>query len=166
MREVIPEAVSLQKDTLQNLMCIASVIHGIITLPFSSPVADVSLNYTDASDNNTPYGILRCFVTPNEVKKDVRFIGIDISTNTLTMANENDLPQDELYYDDIENIYKVVLEGTRVDDFHILDKSSIYTLTSSAVQEIDRIQQEHATHISQHATHIADLGRRLALLKA
>ena len=159
VREVIPEAVSLQKDTLQNLMCIAGVSNGIITLPFSSPVADVSLNYTDASNNNTPYGILRCFVTPNEIKKDIRFISIDITTNTLTMANENDLTQDELYFDDIENTYKVVLEGTRVDDFHILDKSSIYTLTSSAVQEIDRIQQEHALTI-------ADLERRLALLEA
>ena len=105
-----------------------------------------------------PYGIVRCLVTPKEVQKDIRFISIDITTNTLTMENENDLPQDELYFDEAQNTYNVVLEGTRVDDFHTLDKNSIYTLTTSAVQEIDRIQQEHASTI-------ADLERRLALLE-
>ena len=159
VREVIPEAVSLQKETLPNLMCIADVRNGILTLPLSSPVADLSLNYNDASNNNMPYGIVRCLVTPKEVKKDIRFIGIDITTNTLTMENENDLPQDELYFDEAQNTYNVVLEGTLVDDFHTLDKNSIYTLTTSAVQEIDRIQQEQATKI-------ADLERRLALLEA
>ena len=49
--------------------------------------------------------------------------------------------------------------GTFVNDFHTLDKSSIYTLTTSAVQDIDRIQQDHASTI-------ADLERRLALLEA
>jgi hypothetical protein len=159
VREILPEAVSLQKETLPNLMCVATVSNAIITLPLSSPVADLSLNYTDASNNNMPYGIVRCLVTPKEVQKDIRFISIDITTNTLTMENENDLPQDELYFDEIENTYNVVLEGTRVDDFHTLDKTSIYTLTTSAVQEIDRIQQEHASTI-------ADLERRLALLEA
>ena len=76
-----------------------------------------------------------------------------------SLENENDLPQDELYYDEAQNTYNVVLEGTRVDDFHTLDKNSIYTLTTSAVQEIDRIQQEQASTI-------ADLERRLALLEA
>ena len=159
VREILPEAVSLQKETLRNLMCVATVSNGILTLPSSSPVADLSLNYTDASNNNMPYGVVRCLVTPKEIKKDIRFIGIDITTNTLTMENENDLPQDELYYDEAQNTYNVVLEGTRVDDFHTLDKNSIYTLTTSAVQEIDRIQQKHATII-------ADLERRLALLEA
>ena len=52
-----------------------------------------------------------------------------------------------------------MLEGTRVNDFHTLDKTSIYTLAASALQEVDRIQQSQTSKL-------ADLERRLALLES
>ena len=87
------------------------------------------------------------------------FIGIDASTNSIVIHSDDVFETDELYFDETTNTYKIVLEGTRVNDFHTLDKTSIYTLAASALQEIDRIQQIQTSKI-------ADLERRLALLES
>jgi hypothetical protein len=42
----------------------------------------------------------------------------------------------------------VFIYGKEVDDFHTLDKQKIFALHHSAIQEIDRIQQQHIIDIS------------------
>ena len=85
-------------------MCIADVSGAILKLPDTSPVTELSLNYTDASNNNVPFGVLRCLVTPKEEKKNVRFIGIDASTNSIVIHSDDVFETDELYFDETTNI--------------------------------------------------------------
>ena len=48
------------------------------------------------------------------------------------------------------------MHGQRVDDFVFLKKESIWTVATSALQEVDRIQQ-------QHGAQLADLEAAVAL---
>ena len=47
-----------------------------------------------------------------------------------------------------EKYEKIFLYGNNVDDFHLLDKSKLFTINFSATQEIDRIQQQQLLDIS------------------
>ena len=55
--------------------------------------------------------------------------------------------------------------GKYVDDFHTIDKSKIFTLHHSAIQEIDRLQQADKAEIAELKTEVATLKSELATIK-
>ena len=67
-------------------------------------------------------------------------------------VNETSIKIDKTYDDD------VFVYGSKVDDFHTLDKSYIYTLNVCATQELYKL-------IQQQNTIIQDLQTRLKILE-
>ena len=47
---------------------------------------------------------------------------------------------------------KLYVQGEVVDDFHVLRKETIWALSTAAVQQIDRIQQQHDAQIADLQT--------------
>ena len=43
---------------------------------------------------------------------------------------------------------KLYVQGEVIDDFHVLRKETIWALSTVAVQQIDRIQQQHDAQIA------------------
>ena len=58
------------------------------------------------------------------------------------------------------------LYGKYVADLLHIDKDKIFSVLYAATEEIDRLQQQHATTIAQHANTIAQHTARLASLEA
>jgi hypothetical protein len=54
---------------------------------------------------------------------------------------------------------KVFIYGTQVDDFHTIDANSIFTLTTSAVQELDSEIETLKTKVDEQASDILELKR-------
>ena len=57
-------------------------------------------------------------------------------------------------------------DGTKVDDFHYLNKDKVFTVAYAALQEVDKNQQKHAATIATLENTIAALEARLAALEA
>lgn len=112
--EVIPEAVSLRKEVIPDVFCIAECINGN-TIILSSNVdihwmQNKSVSIIDMSGYCELY----------------RVIGVDNDTRSFVIDRE------------IANSPKVFVYGSEVDDFHTLDKQYIYTLNVCATQILSR----------------------------
>ncbi len=55
----------------------------------------------------------------------------------------------------------VFVYGEQVDDFHVLDKDPIFTVTTAALQEVDRQQQADKARIAELETEIVSLKQEL-----
>jgi hypothetical protein len=140
IKEVIPEAVSIQKSYIPNIMLLANYNNKIITL-HSLPNYVIKINDK-----------IKCFDKNN---KDV-FIEVEEIIDSLNFRiKELDNP----YTDTTIFVY-----GIEVEDFHILDKSYIYTLNVCATQELyKRIESLNA--ITQlHKESINELKAKVLLL--
>ena len=60
---------------------------------------------------------------------------------------------------------KVFLYGSLVNDLHVLDKQKIFAVHHAALQEVDRIQNEHTQKIQTLETQLADVLTRLEALE-
>jgi hypothetical protein len=89
-------------------------------------------------------------------KQDIKVIAFDISLSTITIENpfEN------------REILGIFLYGKKVNDFHTLDKNAIWTVLTSGVQDIDRIQQQHKQEIQNHQNEINTLKEENSNLKS
>ena len=118
IREVIPEAINLQKETIPNILLLATYNEGIITLPSQPP--SVVIKVGDK---------LRCYDKENkEIIAFVEEVAIANDTFTFRIA-----PLEEPYTDT-----RIFIYGTEIDDFHTIDKNYIYTLNVCATQELHR----------------------------
>jgi hypothetical protein len=57
------------------------------------------------------------------------------------------------------------LYGKYVADLLHIDKDKIFSVLYAATEEIDRLQQQHATTIAQHTATLASLEARIAALE-
>lgn len=60
---------------------------------------------------------------------------------------------------------KIFLYGSRVNDFHVLDKQKIFAVHHAAIQELDRINTEQAQRIQTLETQLVDVVARLTALE-
>ena len=60
---------------------------------------------------------------------------------------------------------KIFLYGSRVNDFHVLDKQKIFAVHHAAIQELDRINTEQAQRIQTLETQLSDVVARLTALE-
>jgi hypothetical protein len=56
--------------------------------------------------------------------------------------------------------------GERVDDFHTLKKDAIWTVATSALQEVDRIQQQHDAQIADLEAAVASRDQQIDDLRS
>jgi hypothetical protein len=113
VNDVFPQGVKVTKGTIPNLYTVCQVNQDIITLDTSK------LEY-DASGQVFPK--LRLY-GENDVERVVQILSIDGNTVKI----------DKIFTED-----KVFVYGQEVDDFHALNKDAIWTLTTAALQEVDR----------------------------
>jgi len=66
----------------------------------------------------------------------------DEEEKELTFAHNLDISS-------IEDVSAIFFYGKQVDDFHILKKDAIWTVATAALQEVDRLQQQHHLDIER-----------------
>jgi hypothetical protein len=132
IRQVIPEAISIQKSYIPNIMLLAYYDNDIITLPSQPTKVIIKLNDK-----------IKCY------DKDNNEINIEVEEviDDLTFRIK------ELEYTDS----KIFVSGTEVYDFHTLDKSYIYTLNVCATQELHRRIQSQDERIKELETKLEKL---------
>jgi hypothetical protein len=113
IREVIPEAISIQKSYIPNIMLLADYDNSIVTLP--SQPTKIIIKQNDK---------IKCYDKDNE----------EIYVDVVEVINELTFRINEIKYTDT----KIFVYGTYIDDFHTLDKTYIFTLNVCATQELHR----------------------------
>ena len=58
------------------------------------------------------------------------------------------------------------MHGQRVDDFVFLKKESIWTVATSALQEVDRIQQQHGAQLADLEAAVASRDQQIDELRS
>ena len=128
IKEVIPEAVELAEEYIPNIYKVATTNEDIINLD-NTEILKVNDDIKIYDKNGNP-----------ELSKIIE-------------VNETSIKIDKTYNNDDVFIY-----GSKVDDFHTLDKSYIYTLNVCATQELYKL-------IQQQNIIIQDLQNRISILE-
>jgi hypothetical protein len=129
IREVIPEAVTIQKYIIPDIFTVASCTQNVLSL------SGVSF------DNIYPYITKLSIIDLNGIQNLYTVTNVDNELHTISVDKNIDGN-------------KVFIYGREVDDFHALDKSYIFTLNVCATQKlaekIDRLLKRisYIEHIS------------------
>ena len=148
VKEVLPYAVNNILQDIPNIYKMGSYDidasnNKVITIN-DYDTANLEL---DASGNVFPK--LKVILEDNTVEYVT--ISSVISPSSIVIESENDIPTGEIF------IY-----GQNVDNFCSLDKDRIFTVTTSALQEIDRQLQAEKTKVATLETQLADVLQRLS----
>ena len=145
IKEVIPEAISIQNDYIPNIMLLADYDNEIITLPSQPTKVIIKLNDK-----------IRCYGNDN-IGVDVEIIEIiDELTFKIRHNNQN---KDYKYTDN-----KIFVSGTEVDDFHTISKEYIFTLNVCATQELHRRIEAQKVIIQSQEDRIKELETKVERL--
>ena len=140
IKEVIPDAVNIQKSYIPNIMLLANYNNTIIT--FTSPP-----NYVIKNNDK-----IKCYDKNN---KEV-FVVVEEIIDSLTFKIKE---LDNAYTDTTIFVY-----GSEVEDFHTLDKTYIFTLNVCATQELHRRIETQNAIIINHEKRINELKAKVSLL--
>ena len=140
IREVIPEATSLQKSYIPNIMLLADYNNHIITLP-SQPIYIIKHNDK-----------IKCY---DKDDKEI-FVEVEEVIDGLTFK----IKEPEKEYTDT----KIFVYGTHIDDFHTLDKNYIYTLNVCATQELHRRIEAQNITIKAQEERIKELETKMVMV--
>ncbi len=132
IKEVIPEAVSIQTSYIPNIYSVADYNSCVITLP--SQPTKVVIKVDDK---------IKCYDKDN---KELLVEVIEV-IDTLTFKIK------DIEYSDT----KIFVYGTEVDDFHTLNKDYIFTLNVCATQELHRKIEAQSILIKSQDDRIKDL---------
>ena len=150
VEQTIPYAVRIMKGYLPNIYEKATVTNGnrIILNNASTSTFQVDSNGKDASGNTVEIK----FMDENNKEIITNLVSI-IDDKTFEISDKLDITE-------------VFVYGQEVNDFRTLDKDAIFTITTAAVQQIDREFQEAKSHIEELQTENADLKARLSSIEA
>jgi hypothetical protein len=143
IKEVIPEAVNIQKERLPNIMLLASYNNGIITLP--SQPASVVIKLGD---------IIKCY--DRRYKEIIAVVEEVIDSLTFRISTLQDPYNDS----------QIFVYGTEVDDFHTLSKEYIFTLNVCATQELQRRIEAQKIIIQSQEERIKDLEAQKVIIQS
>ena len=156
IKEVAPDAVSIEKGYIPNIMLLADYNNCIITLP-SQPL-NVIIKLNDK---------IKCFGKDNYYELEVieiiddltfkikKYEGGKLTEDVINTDKPNTIINDFKYTDD-----KIFVCGTEVDDFHTISKEYIFTLNVCATQELHRriiSQEERIKELERKMTQILSL---------
>jgi hypothetical protein len=113
IREIIPEATSIRKSYIPNIMLLADYNDCIVTLP--SQPTKIIIKQNDK---------IKCYINNTEINVDVVEIIDELRFRIKALENFTDT--------------KIFVYGTEIYDFHTLDKTYIFTLNICATQELHR----------------------------
>jgi hypothetical protein len=139
IRDVFPNAVSIQGDFIPNIYLVADYSNNVITLP--SQPTKVIIKVNDK---------IKCYDKDN---KEILVEVIEV-IDTLTFRIK------DIEYSDT----KIFVYGTFVDDFHTLNKDYIFTLNVCATQELHRRMEAQNVVIKSQDDRIRDLDMKMERL--
>ena len=131
IREVIPDAVNIEKCLVPNIYLVANYDNNIITLP-SQPTYIIKLNDE-----------IKCYDKDNK----------QILVEVVEIIDDLTFKIKDIEYADT----KIFVYGKEVDDFHTLNKDYIFTLNVCATQELHRKIEAQNVIIRAHEEHIKKL---------
>jgi hypothetical protein len=114
IKEVIPEAVKIEKSLIPNIFKVCSCLNDTIS------ISNEDINKLNVDDEIE-------IICKNDEKKILNII----EKNEDTIKINESIDGEECF-----------ITGSKVDDFHTLDKNYIYTLNVCATQELYKIIQE------------------------
>ena len=156
VRETLPYATSLSKDVVPNIYELANVSS-------SNVITFTNFNTSNLESNATTL---------------IRTKGIDGEDHDIHLAEvidehsirvEEDLSEWIGSVDETGNVVagnQIFIYGQEVDDFVSLQKSAIFTVATSALQEVDRQQQADKARIAEPETQLASVLARLDALES
>ena len=139
IREVIPEAVSIQVSYIPNIYLVADYIDSVITL--SSQPTKVIIKMNDK---------IKCYDKDNK----------EILVEVIEVIDDLTFRIKEIEYTDT----KIFVYGTFIDDFHTLNKDYIFTLNVCATQELHRRIEAQSVLLKSQYDRIKDLETKVATL--
>jgi hypothetical protein len=143
IRTIIPEVTDIEKSYIPNIMLLADYNDGIITLPSSPTKVIIKLNDK-----------IKCYDKDDkEICVEVEEVIDEITFRIKPLGDE-----ETSYVDD-----KIFVSGTEIDDFHILDKSYIFTLNVCATQELHQRIISQEERIRELETKMTDILKYLSL---
>jgi len=130
IKEHIPEAITIQEEYIPNIYKIGKIINNEVIIDYNiSNIIKINDNIKIITENNiNEYTIL------------------DIKSSNSFIINKN-----------LNCICDCIIYGTKVYDFHTLDKSYIYTLNVSATQDLFKIIQKQEKEIKDLEKSVDDL---------
>jgi hypothetical protein len=148
----LPYSVRLQRDCTPNIYEFADISNGNIVLTRNTtdvftrvPELDASGNALQDASGNTMYRLknktLKCMTAHGD---DFEVTIKDIVDDKRFTIKESITVEQRTHIDISRNIIKdkLFIVGEMVDDFHTMKKSAIWTITTAALQEIDRQLEE------------------------
>ena len=139
IKDVIPEAITIENSYIPNIYLVADYIDYVITL--SSQPTKVIIKMNDK---------IKCYDKDN---KEILVEVIEV-IDALTFRIK------EIEYTDT----KIFVYGTFVDDFHTLNKDYIFTLNVCATQELHRRIEAQSVLLKSQDDRIKDLEAKVATL--
>ena len=138
--EVLPDAVSITRDAIPNIQIEASV----------KKIDENKFELTLKEPHSVNVGAILAIRAPKLPQREVEVVSVIDDTTFTIFAEEFDI-------DRVGD--RVWVHGEYVDDFHNLNKDAIWTVTTSALQEVDRQLQAEKEKVKS-------LEERLATLEA
>lgn len=172
VNEVLPTACSIGTNNVPNVFSYADISGNLLIIE-NGTFENLELDLKDKSGNKietitigleSKKGIIHNFT----VKEIINNNTIELFSNLLTLDSASDL----CVYDEDSGKYKVFVYGQLVNNFHRLDKNTIWTVAAAALQEVDRqlvAEKEKTatleTEVSTLKTQMSDLLARVSSLE-
>ena len=149
VKTVLPNGVTYQREYIPNFYCLGDIVlidsetnrYSITTLN--------NLTFESLNDENESYKVK--FYGENNIIYEG--IVISFENNTLVV----DLDKEYIFStnDNLNN--KIFIYGQQIDNFNVLKKDAIWTLATTALQEVDRQQQADKLRITQLENKVSNL---------
>ena len=136
IREVIPEAITIDKSYIPNIYLVADYSNNVITLPYQP--TKVVIKVDDK---------IKCYDKDNK----------EIIVEVIEVIDALTFRIKDIEYSDT----KIFVYGTFVDDFHTLNKDYIFTINVCATQELHRRIEAQNVVIQSHEDRIKDLETKM-----
>ena len=151
VKEVLPDAVSQYSEFVPNI--------------YSFGTYDANTNIITIENENYDTASLSMDAS-NNVYKNVKMY--DASDNVINVCIEEIVGPKELKIkqdSEVNITSSIFVYGQEVEDFHKLNKDAIFTVTTSALQEVDRQLQAEKAKTASLETQLADVLSRLSALE-
>jgi hypothetical protein len=156
VRETLPYATQLRKDVIPNIYELANVSS-------SNVITFTNFNTSNLESNATTLIRTKCIDGKDH---DIHLVEV-IDEHTIRV--EEDLSEWTGSVDETGNVVagnQLFIYGQEVDDFMFLKKDAIWTVATSALQEVDRQQQADKVRIAELETQLASVLTRLDALES
>jgi hypothetical protein len=98
------------------------------------------------------------YITVDDINNYICPVISTTGNNIITIEKTSELSN-------ITSTSNAYIFGEHVQDFHNIDKSAIFTVTTAALQEVDRQLQAEKTKVATLETQVADLLARVTALE-